>query len=575
MLQAQEAMNIISDRLAKQFPTENAGWGIRLVSLRHELVGNVEKALLSLLGAVIMLLLIACSNLMNLLLARLTVRRQEVAIRTALGASRRDLVQQTLMESVILSLLGGFFGLVLAFVGTKLMMFIILPAVPHIHEIKVDQSVLLFTFGISVLVGVFSGLIQIAHNSRVDIFESLKDSSRTAFGGRALLRTRNLLVMGEVAVAMILLVGAGLLMRSFARLQGVGLGFSPDRVMVTGIALPRAQYSRPEQWTAFYQQVLQRVQRLPGVQTAAQGLVLPLSRSNVNFGFTVEGRPATPGVQTSAEYNSVSPDYFRAMSIALLRGRPFADTDTANSPPVAIINETFVRRYFRNEDPIGKKIVFGYRDVKPREIVAVVADTKVHSLGESPLPSMYTPNTQMAWWVMNLILKTSGDVEGLADSVHRQVLQVDPSLPMGQIEPLERTIATSVAQPRFRTFLFGLFAALALMLATVGIYGVMSYSVTQRTREIGIRMAMGANRPDIMRLILRQGMTVVLAGFAIGAVGAFLGTRLIASLLYDLKPTDPLTFFSATVLLMIVSCIGAYIPAHRAMRLDPVQTLQE
>jgi putative ABC transport system permease protein len=575
MVQAQEAMSVVSDRLAKQFPTENAGWGIRLVSLRHELVGNVEKALVSLLGAVIMLLLIACSNLMNLLLARLTVRRQEVAIRTALGASRRDLIRQIMMESVLLSLLGGLAGLALAFVGTKLMMFIILPALPHIHEIKVDQWVLLFTFGISVLVGVFSGMIQIAHNTRVGIFDSLKDSGRTAFGGRAVLRTRNLLVTGEVAVAMILLVGAGLLMRSFSRLQGVGLGFTPDHVMVTGIALPRAQYAKPEQWISFYQQVLQRVQGLPGVQSAAQGLVLPLSRSSVNFGFTVEGRPATPGVRTSADYNSVSPDYFRVMSIALLHGRAFAETDTPTSPPVAIINETFAHRYFPNENPIGKKIVFGYQEVKPREIVAVVADTKVHSLGESPAPYMYTPNTQMSWWVMNLMLKTSGEVEGLAGAVHRQVLQVDPALPMEQIEPLDRTIETSVAQPRFRTFLFGLFAVLALLLATIGIYGVMSYSVTQRTREIGIRMAMGANRQDIMRLILRQGMMVVLAGFAIGTIGALLGTRLISSLLYDLKPTDPWTFIGATLSLMIVSLLAAYIPAHRAMRLNAVQSLQE
>lgn len=575
MVQAQGAMSVVSDRLAKQFPIENAGWGIRLVSLRHELVGNVEKALVSLLGAVIMLLLIACSNLMNLLLARLTVRRQEVAIRTALGASRRDLIRQIMMESVLLSLLGGLAGLALAFVGTKLMMFIILPALPHIHEIKVDQWVLLFTFGISVLVGVFSGMIQIAHNTRVGIFDSLKDSGRTAFGGRAVLRTRNMLVTGEVAVAMILLVGAGLLMRSFARLQGVGLGFTPDRVMVTGIALPRAQYAKPEQWVSFYQQVLQRVQGLPGVQSAAQGLVLPLTRSSVNFGFTVEGRPVTPGVRTSADYNSVSPDYFRVMSITLLHGRPFAVTDTPTSPTVAIINETFARRYFPNENPIGKKIVFGYQEVKPREIVAVVADTKVHSLGESPAPYMYTPNTQMSWWVMNLMLKTSGEVEGLAEAVHRQVLQVDPALPMEQIEPLDRTIETSVAQPRFRTFLFGLFAVLALLLATIGIYGVMSYSVTQRTREIGIRMAMGANRQDIMRLILRQGMIVVSAGFAIGIVGALLGTRLISSLLYDLKPTDPWTFVGATLLLIVVSLVAAYIPARRAMRLNAVQSLQE
>jgi putative ABC transport system permease protein len=575
MVQGQESMSVVSDRLAKQFPAENAGWGIRLVSLRHELVGNVEKALVSLLGAVIMLLLIACSNLMNLLLARFTVRRQEVAIRTALGASRRDLTRQIMMESVVLSLLGGIAGLLLAFVGTKLMMVIILPALPHIHEIKVDQWVLLFTFGISVLVGVFSGIIQLAHNTRTGIFDSLKDSSRASFGGRAVLRTRNLLVTGEVAVAMVLLVGAGLLMRSFARLQGVELGFTTDRVMVTGIALPRAQYSKPEQWVSFYQQVLQRVQGLPGAQNASQALVLPLSRSSVNFGFTVEGRPATPGVRTSADYNSVSPDYFRVMSIALLRGRPFADSDTPTSPPVAIINETFARRYFPNEDPIGKKIIFGYREVKPREIVAVVADTKVHSLGENPLPYMYTPNTQMSWWVMNLIVKTSGDVEGLAEAVHRQVLQVDSALPMEQIEPLERTLEASVAQPRFRTFLFGLFAILALFLATVGIYGVMSYSVTQRTREIGIRMAMGANQQDIMRLILRQGMILVLIGFAIGVVGAFLGTRLISSLLYNVKPTDPWTFVGAALLLMVVSLVAAYIPAHRAMRLNAVQALQE
>ncbi|HET9363917.1 MAG TPA: ABC transporter permease [Candidatus Angelobacter sp.] len=575
MVKAQESMSVVSDRLAKQFPSENTGWGIRLVSLRHELVGNVEKALFSLLGAVILLLLIACSNLVNLLLARLTVRRQEVAIRTALGASRRDLIRQIMMESVLLSLLGGVAGLLLAFVGTRLMMVTILSALPHIHEIKVDQWVLLFTFSISVLVGIFSGIIQLAHNTRTDIFDSLKDSGRTAFGGRAVLRTRNLLVTGEVAVAMILLVGAGLLMRSFARLQGVDLGFTPDHVMVTGIALPRAQYAKPEQWVSFYQQVLQRVQGLPGVQSAAQGLVLPLTRSSVNFGFTVEGRPATPGVHISADYNSVSPDYFRAMSIALLRGRPFADTDTPTSPPVAIINETFARRYFPNEDPIGKKIVFGYREIKPREIVGVVADTKVHGLGESPLPYMYTPNTQMPWWVMNLILKTSGDVEGLAEAVHRQVLQMDSALPMEQIEPLDRTLEASVAQPRFRTFLFCLFAILALFLATIGIYGVMSYSVTQRTREIGIRMALGANQQDIMRLILRQGMITVLIGFAIGIVGSLFGTRLISSLLYSVKPTDPWTFAGATLLLMVVSFVAAYIPAHRAMRLSAVQALQE
>src|SRR5262249_14384894 len=277
--------------------------------------------------------------------------------------------------------------------------------------------------------------IQIFHNSRAGIFDSLKDSGRTSFGRRSILHTRNFLVAGEVAVAMILLVGAGLLMRSFARLQGSELGFNPDRVMVTGVALPRAHYTTAEQWNAFYQQVLQRVQALPGVQNAAGSLVLPLSRSNVNFGFTVEGAPPRPGLRTSADYNSVSPDYFQLLSIPLLRGRAFTDADVSTSPAVAIINETFARRFFPKEDPIGKRIIFGYQDVKPRQIVGIVADTKVHSLGETPLPCMYTPNTQMAWWVMNVAVKTSGRVEGLADAVRGQILQLDSSLPIAEMEP--------------------------------------------------------------------------------------------------------------------------------------------
>jgi putative ABC transport system permease protein len=570
--QAQDEMAVISKRLEQTYP-ENAGWGIRLSPMHDELVGDIRTGLLILLGAVGMVLLIACANIINLLLVRFTVRQKELAIRTALGASRMVLARQIFMESTVLSLIGGGLGLCVAFLATKLLMFLVAPAVPHIHSIGVDSHVLIFTLLLSLLVAVLASAAQLIHGSRFNFIESLNESARGASARGVSLKARNVLVVSEVALAMMLMIGAGLLIRSFSRLQNGNPGFSTENIWIANVSLPRAQYSKPVQWTSFYDDLLQRVQSLPGVHGAAATLVLPLTRSAVNFNFAIEGQPQIPGVKYSADYSAISPTYFGVMNIPLIQGRAFAQSDNQNAPAVAIVNQSFVRQFFGNEDPIGKQVTFGFQEIKPRQIVGVVGNTKIHGMEEDPIPVMYAPYEQTPWWVMSLVVRTSGNTE-IASAIRQQISQLDRNLPIESIEPMTAVISDSVAQPRFRTFLLSIFAVLALMLAAIGIYGIISYSVTQRTQEIGIRMALGATKMQIMALVMSQALRLMLAGFLAGLIGAFFLTRLLSSLLYRVKPGDPLTFVGVTLLLGAISILASYIPARRAIKFSPISVLR-
>jgi putative ABC transport system permease protein len=574
LMGAQEELSLISDRLERAYAGDNSGWGVRVSSLRDDLVGDVRTGLLVLLGAVAMVLLIACANIISLLLARFTVRQKELAIRTALGASRGDLARQIFVESSLLSLIGGAFGLLMAFFTARFLMVFIAPALPRVHEINLDGSVLLFTILLSLLVAALSGAAQMMYSSNAKFLDSLKESVRGASAKGAVLRVRNLLVISEIAVAMMLLVGAGLLLRSFNNLENGDLGFNSDNLWTAGITLPRAQYSKPEQWSNFYNDLLARVQTLPDVRGVAATLALPLSRSAVNFDFAIEGRPQAPGVKYSADYSAVSPAFFKVMNIPVLRGRAFSESDTSTAPAATIVNESFVRRFFPNEDPIGKQITFGFLESKSRQIVGVVGNTKVHGMAEEAIPVMYAPYQQTPWWVMTLVVRASGRSSGIPDALRQQVLQLDHNLPIEKIERMSDVIGQSVAQPRFRTFLLSVFAGLALVLATVGVYGIISYSVTQRTQEIGIRLALGANRRQILGLIMRHAVQLVIAGFAVGVAGSFLVTRLLSSLLFAVKPVDPITFAGAATLLVLVSIVASYVPARRAMGFDPIIVLR-
>ncbi|HEX7251459.1 MAG TPA: ABC transporter permease [Thermoanaerobaculia bacterium] len=572
--QAQAELATVAQGLARQYPKENEGWGVRLVPLSESFIAGVRTALFLLLGAVGFVFLIACANVANLLLARTSARGREFAIRTALGARRATLVRQLLTEYLLLGLLGGALGLLLAYAAMGVLRAWLPADLPRIGEIEIDGGVLRFSLLASLLSAVVFGLAPALQASGGGLWAALREGA-AAGESRGKKRLRNLIVGAETAFAFVLLVGAGLLAKSFSRLQNVPLGFDPSHVLTAGMSLPRAQYSKPDQWIGFYTTLVQRLESEPGVESVAASLPLPLYGSGLNFGFQIEGRAETPGSDLSANYTSLTPSYFPLLRIRLLRGRLFTLQDSAPSPRVCIISETFAKMHFPNVDPIGRRLVFGFKESVSHEIVGVVADVRRDGLGVISRPEMYVPFLQEPFWAAYVVIRTPGDPTRLAPAVRNEVHALDPTLPVESVQPMSQMVSDSVAEPRFRTRLLGFFGLLALMLAIIGIYGVISYSVGRRTREVGLRMALGAARQDVMRLVLTEGLVLTGAGLAAGAVGAAALTRYLASLLFDVGRLDPATYAVAALALVAAGLLASWLPALRATRVDPIRALRE
>lgn len=578
LAQAQTEMSTIATRLQQQYPESNADLGAAITSLHEHLVGDIKPALLILLGAVGLVLLIACANVANLLLARAAVRQKEIAVRVALGARRVRLVRQFLTESILLSTVGGIVGLVIAYTGLLLIRAFIPENISQAREISLDLKVLGFTLFVSVATGVIFGLAPAIQAIRFNQSETLKEGGRDAATGGSGKRLRSVLVIAEVAISLVLLIGAGLLINSFLRLRNVDPGFRADNLLTMKIVLPQPKYEEHERRTAFYTDLVQRVESLAGVRSAAVTTNLPLYRQGNSIGIRIEGRPdPPPGQPLIVVTRMISPRYFDTMTIPLLSGRGLTDQDTATTPTVAVISEAMARRFWPNEDPIGKRIAIG-RIRSDRDwvnIIGMVKDVRQFELSADPKPQMYLSYRQVGFFAADdLVVKTDVEPASIAATVRNAVWSVDKDQPVSNIQTMEEILADSIARQRFSMLLLAIFAAVAMVLAGVGIYGVMSYSVAQRTHEIGIRMALGAQTGAVLKLAVGYGMTLVIIGIVIGLVAAFLLTRLMSTLLFGVTATDPTTFTLISLLLIGVAAIASYIPARRATKVDPIIALR-
>ncbi len=574
--QAQSEMSGIVSALNKEHPDIHPR-AAQVVPMLDGLAGPARPALLILLGAVGCLLLIACANVANLLLARATTRQREMSIRAALGASRGRVIRQVLTESILLSSIGGLLGLLLGLRGVYILIRIIPVDIPRLTQAGLDGRVLFFVAAVSISTALLFGLAPAVSGSRLDLAESLKECGRGPSQESHRARTHGALVIGEVAIALVLLAGAGLLIRSFLSLEGVDPGFDPRHVLTARLDSP-ANYSAAQQ-LAFFGQVVERVRSLPGVRSASGVFGLPFSEVDANTGFEIQGQPVTEANRPATSYMAVAPEYFRTLGIPLDEGRDFTPQDDLSAPPVAIINETLAKRFFPRQDPIGQHIKpgisNGYGSREPvREIVGVVGDVKLHDLAAVPGPQCYVPLAQSPLGLMTLVVRADGDPLSLVPAVRSIVASANKQVPVYNIKALRDLLAQSVARQRFVTLLLGMFAILAVVLAAVGLYGLVSYSVSLRTHEMGVRMALGAQNAAVLKSVVGQGLKLAVSGVAIGIVGALVLTRLLSSLLYGVKPTDPLTFIAASLLLTSVALIACYIPARRATKLDPMVALR-
>jgi len=573
--QAQAELEAVSAGLSSQFPEEK-GWTIESEPLQKAIAGDVQRPLLVLLCAVGLVLLIACANIANLLLTRATSRSAEMAVRVALGASPRRLARQLLTESALLGLLGGAAGMAAAWWGVRALRSMLPQGLPQLHPVRVDGAVLGFALALSLVASLLFGLVPALFASRSDLQRYLREGGR---GGesRGPQRARSVLAAAETALAMVLLVAAGLLIRSFARLSAVSPGFATAQVTRAMVSLPQFRYARPQQWAAFARELMQRLQAQPGMGDAAIAAPLPILDLPIPLRFDIVGAPPAPaGEAITADYETASPHYFRVMGIPLLQGRLFGEDDTASTPRVAVISEAFARRYFSGRNPLGQHIVFGFPPDgrAAREIVGVVGDIRDESLAKKPGPMMYVPFAQAPLWGGEVVVRSRFSAAAAAAAIERTTHSIDKDLPVTDIVSLPAGVDASVAQPRFRTALVGIFGAMALLLGAVGIFGVVSWSVSRRTREIGIRMALGAQRRNVTELMLSSASAPALAGIAAGALAAALLTRLMASLLYGVSAADPLTYAGSAALLLLVALVASYLPARRAASVDPVQALR-
>ena len=590
---AQSRMDALVANLQKQYPgdypLQNA-WTVRLLPLKERVVGNLRQSLILLFCAVGLVLLIGCVNVANLLLARASARRREMAVRQALGASRKRLLAQLLTESLLLSCGGGIAGLTIL-TGTKQFLLRLVPAsLPRVNEISINWGVLLFAFMATLLAGVVFGLAPALHAGRPDLTDALKEAARSATGSGEQARTRRMLVRSEFALSLVLMVAAGLLLRSFWDLLQVRPGFNPEDVTLLRTRLPDPNnpktdlYGTTAQKAPFFREVLRRVGKLPGVEEAALGdtASIPLDRnqqdlkliSEGRFFVMIEGREVQSNEPTVVERSSVTPNYFHLLGIPLLRGRPFNEFDNDTAPQVAVVNEAFARTYWPKQNPIGKRFKQTRADSKWINIVGVIADARTESLAEATVPQIYLDIYQTGAKRLAIFLRGRLDAAAIPGEVSGQVHSVDPTLPVFGAQRLNETVSSSLAERQFSMEMVGLFALTALLLAGLGIYGVISYLVLERTHEIGIRRALGAQSPTILRMVLRQGLGLAFSGAAVGLAAALIVSRLMAGLLFGVRPGDPLTFAAITVLLLFVALLASWIPARRAIRVDPMVALR-
>jgi putative ABC transport system permease protein len=579
LAQAQADMSTIAARLSQQYREKNAGHGVKLERLTNVVVGDIGLALYVLLGAVGFVLLIACANLANLMLARIGARQKEIAIRTALGASRLRIVRQLLIESIMLAIGGGVVALLLAFWAVSWIVSLSADTIPRVREISIDPRVAGFTLLVSVVTGVLFGLAPAIQVSRPDLTDALKESGRGTAGHRRN-RLRSALVVSEVALSLVLLVGAGLMIRSFAKLNQVDPGFKPAQVLTLGVTLLRTKYPEDEQVAQMSSQILERAAATSGVLSVGAILELPLSGSNTSDYFTIEGRPPiAKEAEPSTEYRVVTPRYFESMGIPLLSGRDFAHTDTRKSPNVVVINYAFARSHFAGENPLGHRLKLQGQERDPLLIVGVVGDVRDIGLDEQPTPEVYVPFLQDPLSTtyqrsLTIVARSKSDPGAIAVPLRAAVTSVDKSLPVWALKPMTEYLHDSLARRRFNLILLTVFSCVALALAAVGIYGVISYGVTQRTHEMGIRMALGAQPRDVLKLVVRQAMMLALGGVAIGLLASLALTRLMKSLLFNVGVTDPLTFAVIALLMTLIALLACLVPARRATKVDPLVALR-
>ena len=579
LAQAQADMSTIAARLSEQYKEKNAGHGVKLERLSNVIVGDISLALYVLLGAVGFVLLIACANLANLMLARVGARQKEIALRTALGASRLRIVRQLLIESIMLALGGGVVGLLLAFWAVSWVVSLSADTIPRVREISIDPRVAGFTLLVSVLTGVLFGLAPALQVSRPDLTDALKESGRTTAGHRRN-RLRSVLVVSEVALSLVLLVGAGLMIRSFEKLNQVDPGFKPAQVMSLGVAILRTKYPEDQHVAQVYSQILERAANTPGVLSAGAISDLPLMGSNTSDSFTIEGRPPIPKeAEPSTEYHVVTPRYFESMGIPLSSGRDVADTDTRQSPNVVVINDAFARRHFAGENPLGHRLRLQGQERDPLLVVGVVGNVRQLGLDQQPPPEVFVPFLQdplstTYQRAMTIVARSKSDPGAIAGPLRAAVTSVDKSLPVFAFKPMTEYMHDSLSRRRFSLILLSIFSGVALVLAAVGIYGVISYGVTQRTHEMGIRMALGAKPRDVLTLVVRQAMVLALAGVGIGLLASLALTRLMKGLLFSVSVTDPMTFVAIALLMTLIALLACLIPARRATKVDPLVALR-
>jgi predicted permease len=575
--QAKAEMETITTRLREQYPESNNNRFNRVVSLHTHLVGDTSRILWMLLGAVCFVLLIACANVANLMLVRATARQKEMAIRTALGASRFRIIRQLLTESVLLALGGGAVGLLLGWWGVDLLTRLLPKNFPRFEEIDLDFAVLGFTALVSLVTGILFGFAPAWQVSKTDVHESLKENSRGAIGGMRN-RLRSLFVVAEVALSLVLLVGAGLLFRSFLELQSVNAGFNPQQVLTMRLSPSGANFQQDEQYIAFYKQVAERLNAIPGVETVGAINTLPLEKGPTTA-IWVEGRPQLPRDQwPGVNYRNVTPNYFSALNIPILQGRGFDERDNAQAPLAVLINRAAAQRDFAGEDPVGKRINTGGTDNNNQpiwfEIIGVVSNVRSLELDTEPAPEIYTSAFQDAFANMSFVLRAAIEPSGLTTAVRQAVQSIDKAQPVADIRTMEKIVSDAVTQPRFNFALLGIFSAIALILSAAGIYGVTAYTVSQRTHEIGIRMALGAQGRDVLTMILGQGLRLTAIGVGAGLLASFLLTRFLSSMLFGIGATDTLTFAVVAIILTGVALVACYVPARRAAKTDPMVALR-
>lgn len=576
--QCDAEMKTIAARLAQQYPKSNTDRSEAVYSLHDDIVGDVRPALFTILAAVAFVLLIACANVANLLLARATARQREIAIRTALGASRSRMIWQFLSEGFLLSIFGAAGGLLIAWWGIDILRAFGPQDVPRLGEVAINAPVFSFTFGVAIFSTLLFALIPALQVTRPNVNESLQEGSRGAIGPESHY-LRRLLVIAQVALSLLLLAGAGLLMKSFANLRATKPGFDPQHAIVAELVLPKAKYPEPEKHRQFFEQILPKLAALPGVEAAGAAFPMPFSNNDSSSSFAIVGQPPQPpGQEFGASHLTITPDYFRAMATPVLRGRDFNSHDTKDSSPVVIVNDAFAAKFFPDGKALGQQITLRDLDEKPtapKEIIGIVGGSRHESLAIQPIPEFYIPAAQDPERRMDVVIRTAAaDPAGLQNSLRNIVHEFDKDLFVPTLEPLEKRVGTTLAQPRFNMMLLGCFAGVAMILAAIGIYGVIAYTVAQRTREIGIRMALGAQRVDMLTMILRQSFAVIGIGLLIGLCGALASTRLMSSLLYGVTAHDVSIYAIVTIVLSGAALVATYFPARRAMSVDPMVALR-